>query len=100
MQVEVKGRINGLTYNGRALEEHWYSGLRDQMCEHFVRLWKREFYLITWEIVIGLNTDFSSSAVKRRMDSGSLPLLVPGGLAFRSELVWEQVSSGSEMRSG
>lgn len=34
------------------------------------------------------------------MDSGSLPLLVPESLAFRSELVWKQVSSGSEMRSG
>lgn len=41
--------------------------------------------------------DFSSSAVKGRMDSGSLPSLVPGGLTLKSECVGEAVSSGSEM---
>lgn len=69
------------------------------MCEGFVRLWKRGFQLIRQEIIIGINTDFCSSAVKGKMDSGSLPLLVPGRLTFTGGCVWEQVSSGSEMTS-
>lgn len=43
--------------------------------------------------------DLSSSAVKGKMDSDSLPLLVPGGLTLRSECVGEVVSSGSKMTS-
>lgn len=43
--------------------------------------------------------DYSGSAVKGKMDSGSLPLLLPGGLTLRSERVGEAVSSGSEITS-
>lgn len=40
--------------------------------------------------------DFSSSAVKGRLDSGNVLLLVPQGLKLRSEPMGKAVSSGSE----
>lgn len=42
-----------------------------------------------------MDVELGSSAVRGKMDSGSLPLLVPGGLALRSERVGEAVGSGS-----
>lgn len=45
--------------------------------------------------IVGMNVDLSSSEVKRKMDSGSLPLMVAGGL--KQKCVGKAVSSESEM---